>query len=95
MRGYKFCQLKAYFEKGYGLSHYFFKLIAVFGLTSQQLTETFIMIFFYTIFIFILGFVWYHFGFVEAEMEVANRYNLFVKEMRKTKLLNSRTTSKR
>lgn len=74
--------VKAYFEKGYGLSHYIFKLIAVFGLTSQQLEATIWALIIYTILCFVVGFCFYHFGFVNAELEVRNRYDPFVKQMR-------------
>jgi len=92
---FKFCQVKAYFDKGYSLTHYFFKLIAIFGLTSQELATTFYMIIAYTIALFVVGFCWYHFGWVVAEIEVGNRYNLFVQEVRKSKVLNSSSSKKK
>ena len=82
MKGYKFCLIKAYFDKGLGLTNYVKYLIAMFGLATQDLNQTLIIAFIYFIFCFILGFIWFKFKFVEAEIEVGNRFNLFVKEMR-------------
>lgn len=88
MRGKKFklMWVKAYFEKGYALSHYFFKLIAVIGLTSNELLFTIYLIIFYTIACFVLGVIWYKYDFVLLEQEISNQNNLFVKEMRNGKI---------
>ncbi len=83
MKYYNLMRVKAWFEKGYGLSHYLFKVIAVIGLTSQQLETTIWAMVAYTVFCFILGFCFFHFNFVNAEIEVMNQYDPFVKEMRK------------
>ena len=80
---YKFCLHKGYFEKGYALSHYIFKLIAVVGLTSNQITSTIYAIIVYTLLCYLGGCLWYRWGFIVAEQEVSNKFNLFVREMRK------------
>lgn len=85
---YKFCLFKSYFEKGYGLSHYVFKLIAVIGMTSQQLANTIYAIIAYTIACFFVGYMWYKSDLIIAEHEVGNQFNLFQIEMRKA--LNSK-----
>jgi len=86
---YKLILLKAYFDKGYGLTHYLFKVIAVFGLVSQKFSETFIMIAVYSIACFVLGILWYKYNWIEAEFEVSNRFNLFMKELRNNPVLNN------
>ena len=73
---------KAYFEKGYGLSHYLFKLIAVIGVTSNDMRNTLISLIGYSVGCYILGAVWYHFRIIEVEYEVRNRYDPFIREMR-------------
>jgi len=85
MKDYKFkINLhKSYFEKGYGLTHYLFKLIAVFGLTTLNFERTFILAGIYTISCYFLGWAWFRFGWFEKEIEVNNQFNLFVREMRK------------
>jgi len=80
---YKFCLHKAYFEKGYSLSHYILKLIAIIGLTSGDLNSTLWMASGYTIGCYFLGYFWYKFRMIDEEIEVGNRFNKFVKETRK------------
>jgi hypothetical protein len=73
---------KAYFEKGYSLTNYVKYVIALFGLTSLNLKLTMIFAGIYALSCFVIGWAWYHYGLIYAEMEVSNRFNLFVKEMR-------------
>jgi len=82
MRGYKFCLIKAYFDKGIGLTNYLKYALFVFGAASKNVSSTLWLTFFYFIFCFILGYVWYKYQFILAEVEVGNRFNLFVREMR-------------
>lgn len=74
---------KAYFEKGYGLTAYTKWIIAFYGLAANDLGFTLILALFYIPFCYIVGRIWYKKGFITAEIEVGNRMNLFVKEMRK------------
>ena len=79
---YNFCLVKAWFEKGYGITHWFKYLVVLFGWASGDVTTTAYIIAIYVLLCFVMGFFWYKYM-QEAENEVANRYNLFVKEMRK------------
>lgn len=79
---YKFCLIKAYFDKGLGLTSYVKYFIALFGIASQDVSKTLWITFFYAVFCFILGYAWYKYNFIEQEIEVGNKFNLFVKEMR-------------
>lgn len=79
---YKICLLKSYFDKGLALTNYIKYFIAFFGLASQNVKQTLIIAFIYAVFCFILGYFWFRSGFIKAENEVNNRFNLFVKEMR-------------
>jgi len=83
MKHYRFCLLKAYFEKGYALTNYVKYIIALFGLSSLNVSATLIMGFAYGVACFIIGWLWFKYNFYEAENEVGNRFNPFVKEMRK------------
>jgi len=83
MRCYKFCLWKAYFEKGYGLTSYIKWVIAIFGITTQNVAVTLLGMFIYGIVCFFLGWAWYHFNIITSELEVQNQFNLFVQEMRK------------
>jgi len=89
MRGYKFCLIKAYLDKGMGLTYYVKYLIALFGISSLDPKTTIIFAIIWMIFSFFLGYFWYKYHLADAENEVANRFNPFVKEMR-TKLKNKR-----
>jgi len=82
-RAYKFCLLKAYFDKGYGLTSYIKYMIAFFGLASRSVNTTLKIGFVYGISCFIIGWLWYKYDLILAEAEVGNRYNLFQREMRK------------
>jgi len=82
LKGFKLLLAKAYFDKGYSLTNYFFKLVAVFGLTTQMAQETFIILFCYSIFCYFFGRWWYAHHLVETETEINNMFNPFVKEMR-------------
>ncbi len=83
MKLYKFCLLKSYFDRGYQLTSYAKFLIALVGIATLNVKLTLILGVIYGILCFFLGWGWYKFGFVTAEAEVGNRFNLFVKEMRK------------
>ena len=84
MRFYKFCLYKAYFNYGMGLTYYVRWIIAFFGLASQDVNTTMWIAGVYAVFSFILGWSWFKFGLVNAEHEVNNQFNPFVKEMRKS-----------
>lgn len=73
---------KRYFDKGYsffGMIKYAFAGILVFdyflGLVMSSI---------YAVVCYIIGRLWYKYHWEEAEAEVGNRFNLFVKEMRET-----------
>jgi len=82
MRGYKVALLKTYFDKGYGFTSYLKYCIAFFGLASNDVKTTFIIAFLYGLFCFFLGWFLFKIGYIDAENEVINRFNPFVKEMR-------------
>ena len=83
LRGFRFLLAKAYFDKGYGLTNYFFKLVAVFGLTTRMIEETFYIIFFYSISCYFLGRAWYKYKMIETENEISNIFNPFQREVRR------------
>jgi len=82
LRLFKILIAKAYFDKGYGLTNYLFKIIAVFGLATQMASETFIALAIYSIGCYALGRLWYKKKYIETENEIANMFNPFVREMR-------------
>lgn len=80
---YRLCLWRAWFVQGDALMNYAKYLIAFFGLTSRDLFITLTFAAIYAISAFFLGRAWYVKGFVKAELEVGNRYNRFVSEMRR------------
>ena len=82
LRGYKILLAKAYFDKGYGLTNYFFKLVAVFGLTSAMLKTTFYILFVYSISCYFIGRWWYNSKIIDTENEINNIYNPFQRQVR-------------
>ncbi len=81
---FKLLMFKAFFDKGYSITNYFKNLIIVFGATTQDIKSTIILVILYTLGCFILGWLYITRGWFEAENEIMNKYNLFVKEMRKS-----------
>jgi hypothetical protein len=86
VKHYKFMLLKGYFEKGYALTSYFKYLIALIGFADIYINKSIFWVIFlgitYGVSCFILGWIWYNKGYVDAENEVNNRFNPFVKEVR-------------
>ncbi len=92
IRGYRFFQVKAYFDKGFGFLNYLKYLIFLLGMDGAFKGNTkfiIILIAGYAVLCFIIGFIFYHCGLIEAENEVGNRYNLFQQEVRKAINTNS------
>ena len=94
MRGYKPLLWKKYFDTGYGLTNYLFKVIAVFGLTANMLKTTVIAILIYSVGCVILGRIWLYSRLVDTETEISNMFNPFVKDMRKKFNIKERETFK-
>ena len=86
MRFYKFALWKAYFEKGYSVLSYPKWVIGVFGV-GEVVNKNYLMVLFGAFLFFLLciivGLIWYKKGIAQAEAEVGNQYNLFVKQMRR------------
>ena len=74
---------KRFFETGWGTAgKYVFYATGVFGVTSQQVELTMFLTLIEGVLCWVLGFLYYRFGFAEADTEITNQFNLFVKEMR-------------
>ena len=80
---FKICLYKGYFEKGLSLTNYVKYLIAFFSLASQDIEAVLWMGGVYAILCFLIGWWWYRSDFIMAEIEVGNKFNKFVKEMRR------------
>jgi len=82
MKGYKLNLHLFYLNKGLGLLNYAKYCVAFFGLTTQDPKWTAIIAVLFGISCYILGRWWVWSKYAEAEIEVQNRINLFVGEVR-------------
>ena len=78
----KFNLYKTYFDTGFALTQYLKYVLLLFGISSLNVKATLILAAGYGIGCYILGWVWLHTDFYKAQIEVSNRYNPFVEEMR-------------
>ena len=88
MRFYKFALWKAFFDKGYSLLSYPKYILILMGVgdviaSGGDSTKVIIFGIAFGFICFLLGMFWFRFKVVNAEIEVGNQYNPFVKEMRK------------
>lgn len=87
MRFYKFALWKKYFDLGTGITNYFTKVLVLAGfaavLGGMKITTTLILGFVYGVFCLFLGWIWVKVGIFEAEQEVSNVYNLFMRQVRR------------
>ncbi len=90
MKFYKLAFLEACFNKGYGVTAPIKYLVALIGISNAIVTEKMLVTILagvgYVIFCFILGYVLYKIKYVNAQIEVTNRYDPYVKEMRNSKI---------
>lgn len=75
---------KRYFETGYNITKYFLFMIGLFGLTSNDVKNTLFLGFAYGFASFLIGWAYYRFGWFETDTEISNRFNPFVKQVRKS-----------
>ena len=78
---------KNYFDKGFSLLNNFKYIVVLFGIQeiTQQGNYTFTLYLMlgWVIASFFLGWWWYRYGWYSAEIEVGNKINPFVQQMRK------------
>lgn len=78
---------KYYFDRGYGISgiiKYFVGLIGLAGSIIQKDVSLILIIgFSYALFCYLLGMFWVKYRIADAEAEIGNRINPFMREMRR------------
>lgn len=79
---YKLMLLKNWVGKGQSETTIVKYLIGFYGLYSREIIIMLMIGCMYFLICLIIGFLWFRYGWVEAEAEVGNRYNKFQKEMR-------------
>ena len=83
LRGEKFIIAMTYFNKGYGLTSLVKYGVAVFAIKITDYRLAFISGLAYAILCYIVGRLWYKYKLIDTEIEINNRVNPFVREMRK------------
>ena len=73
---------KRYFDLGYGITSYFKLLIALFGISSLNVRATMIIAVAYGIFCYTFGWAFVKYGWYSVDIEISNKFNFFVQEMR-------------
>jgi hypothetical protein len=87
------CRQKAYLNKGLELLGYGKYLLVILALSPNGASTALEIAVIYAGLCYIAGWTWYRNGFTDAENEVGNRFNPFVKEVRAAnpfKLMGSR-----
>ncbi|GAF90404.1 unnamed protein product [marine sediment metagenome] len=87
---YKLMLFKAYFEHGYSFMSYPKWVVAIFGIgevVNKNYNIVIIGAFIFFISCVVIGWLFIKWGFYEAQQEVSNQFNLFVKELRKRKTI--------
>ena len=79
---FRFLLWKRYFDTGLSVTGYVKYLIAFFGVASSDVRMTLVLGIIYGMLCFVIGYAWYRYDFVEANNEIDNRFNRFVREMR-------------
>ena len=79
---YIICLHKAYFDKGMSVTNYIKYIIVAFGAVFRSMNGTIIFAAAYGLFCYLFGMYWYKSGFIFADKEVGNLFNLFQREVR-------------
>lgn len=90
MKYYKIAFVEACFNKGYAATAPLKYLVALIGISnaivSEKLLITLILGIGYVIFCLILGYILFRIKYVNAQLEVSNRFNPYINEMRNSKI---------
>lgn len=82
MRFLKFALHKRYFDTGFSVLNYLKYPLVLMGIAIPNVKSIIGVAVLYGLACYFLGWWWLNKGMTEAEAEVSNRYNPFVKEMR-------------
>lgn len=80
---YNLLLIKKWFDTGFGLTNPFKYVLVIFGWASSDVRSTIILSAIWVLLCFVIGWAWLRFGWLLVEQEIMNRYNLFVKQMRR------------
>ena len=78
----KWLRQKGYFDAGRGMTDFFKYFVGAYALSSLNIETTIGIVIGYGIFCYFFGIFLYKYGWIDAQTEVANRQNQFVKQWR-------------
>lgn len=85
-KGFSFLKIalhKRYFDTGMGVTNYLKYPLVLLGFAIPNVKNIIIVAVLYALLCYFIGWWWLNFGMADAETEVSNRFNPFVKEIRK------------
>ena len=82
MNAFKFALHKRYFEQGFGVLNYLKYPLVLLGFAVPNVKAILWVSVVYALICYLLGWWWLNYGMMEAEIEVTNVYNPFVREVR-------------
>lgn len=77
------CLHKFYFDKGLALTTYIKYAVALIGISTLNVRLTLILGLIYAVCCYFIGMIWAKMRMADAETEIGNRFNPFVREMRR------------
>lgn len=82
MKYLKFALHKRYFDTGFSVLNYLKYPLVLLGVAIPDVKAIIAISVVYAVSCYFIGWWWLNYGMTEAETEVSNRFNPFVKEMR-------------
>ena len=89
MKFLKFALHKRYFDTGFNVLNYLKYPLVLLGFAIPNAKLIILISFFYALGCYFIGWWWLNFGMLDAETEVSNKFNPFIREMR-TKVLSAK-----
>ena len=83
MKYYKIALHKRYIDTGQGITGYAKYILVLLGVAIPNVNYILLVGFLYFLASYFIGWWWLNFGMFDAEAEVNNQFNPFVKEVRK------------
>ncbi|MCK9371356.1 hypothetical protein M0R04_15690 [Candidatus Dojkabacteria bacterium] len=80
---YRILLWKSYFDKGFAVTNYFKYFVLFFALSTMDAILAIFLTILYAGFCLVFGWAYFKYNWIIAEIEITNKYNLFVKEVRK------------
>ncbi len=82
MKFLKFALHKRYFDQGFGVLNYVKYPLALLGFAIPNIKYIILVAIFYAVVCYIVGWWWLNRGMLDAENEISNRFNPFVRDVR-------------